>query len=394
MLRQLRPLAPPLAAGMILLLFGTRAVGHPPTESEKPGLIPLKDDGWCHAFSPDGRTMATTVHLAPGSWLVRLRDCISGAILAETEAGSEYPRYMTFSPDGRRLALVAWTLRLDKPPFLIRYWDITAAKRLANAHVLRLDYSLCGRRTVFHCAFSPDGKALAAATGREVVYVWETATGQLRRRFQGGVAAGFSADGQTLIAVTHDGLVRRFAFPACKLIVPDESVPRTDFLYVTQVAFSPDGQFVAQSDDRTTVVKEVGTGRTAGRLLVEGVMAHSFSADGKTLAVLADDGTHFLDLSTGVERAWLRREDGLAEFFPGGKYLACRGDKAFVFREIADVFFRARRRPLSPRRTRRASLWKHGWWPGGRTTSSTLRATRRRIAATASSSASGPMLSG
>jgi WD40 repeat protein len=138
----------------------------------------------------------------------------------------------------------------------------------------------------YHCAFSPDGKTLATATGSEVIYLWETTTGQLRRRFQGGVAAGFSADGQSLIAVTHDGLVRRFALPACKLIGPDETIPRTDFLYVSGVAFARDGERVVLHDDWTTVIKEVATGRILCRAtLSDAILSVSLSPDGKTLAV-------------------------------------------------------------------------------------------------------------
>jgi hypothetical protein len=334
-----------IAASFLVLSLGTRTLGGPP-----PGRIALQDDAWYHAFSADGQLLATTVASQDQKPMrVRLRDGTTGVVLSEADAGSEYPRFLTFSPDAQQLALVGWTRRYDKPPFVIRLWQITAEKKLTRPRTLRLDRSLSQGPSVFHCAFSPDGRTLAAATGSEVIYLWETATGQLRRRFQGGVAAGFSADGQSLIAVTHDGLVRRFAMPACKLSGPEETVPRTEFLYVSAVAFSRDGRRVAFHDDWTTIIKEVATGRTLCRVtLSDTILSASLSPDGKTLAALTGDGTHFLDTATGKERAWLQRADGQVDFLSGGNYLACYGNKSVIFRETAGVFARAAKAPEPP----------------------------------------------
>jgi hypothetical protein len=267
---------------------------------------------------------------------VQLCDLATGAVLGQGDVGAAEPRYAAFSTDGRTFALLSRPTRHARPSFVIRLWNVSEARGLVNSRILTPDLP-SKSRAVDHLAFSPDGATVAAGTPQEVIYVWDTSTGKIKRRFQGGVAAGFTADGKTLIAVTRDGLLRRFEYPACKLIDP-EPAERADYLYVTCVLFAPNGKLVAFSDDWTTLVKEAATGRTVCRVsLPTAAVPHSFSLDGKLLAVTADDGTHFVDTTSGRERAWLPGDKGLAEFLGDGKCLACVGDKALVLRDAAVV---------------------------------------------------------
>ncbi|MGH7170785.1 MAG: WD40 repeat domain-containing protein, partial [Gemmataceae bacterium] len=71
------------------------------------------------------------------------------------------------SPDGQTAAGGGWTLRL---------WDVTGK----SLHVLR-GHS----ERVEAIAFSPDGKTLASGGYDGKVYLWETATGQVRQQFRG-----------------------------------------------------------------------------------------------------------------------------------------------------------------------------------------------------------------
>src|SRR5438034_657460 len=118
------------------------------------------------------------------------------------------------------------------------------AKERAATQPVR--FILEGRLQVLAC--SPDGKTLAAGTPLEIVCLWDTSTGKLARRLQAGVSASFSPDGRWLVAVTHDGRIRRFEYPACKLIGRADPDHRADYLYVTHVAFAPDGKLIALSD--------------------------------------------------------------------------------------------------------------------------------------------------
>jgi hypothetical protein len=338
------PLTLRLAAGLIVLLLGGAATGSPPATpapAAKPPRIDLEGAARAVAFSPDGRTVATVIRGPTARWTAQLRDLATGVVRGEADAAKGEPGRALFSPDGRRLALLSLTHVLTEAPFLIRLWDVSENGKLSSERVLQPDTPF-QPRLVEHFAFSPDGKTLAAGTPQEVVYLWETATGKVRIRFQGGVAVGFAGDGQTLIAVTHDGLVRRFALPGCKLLGPAEPVERADFLYVTRVAFAPSGRLVALGDDWTTLVKEVATGRTVCRVnLPAEAIPQNFSSDDKILAVTSDDGTHFIDPATGREHAWLAAEEGLADFFHDGQYLACLGATSIQFRSTADVFARA-----------------------------------------------------
>ncbi len=317
-----------VVAAVFTFLIVTPAVGEAP-----PRPIPLPGAEWYGALSPDGQTLATTTRAAD-HYHVRLRDRSSGALLDEVDAGAGLPRWTAFAPDGHQLAV----LSTAPQPFRIHLWDISAKRKLTHPHVLQPAGFRLGPPPVCRFAFSPDGKTLAAATGWEIITLWETTTGQLRRAFQGGVAAGFSADGRTLIAVTHDGLVRRFAFPTCEPLGPEESRARTDFLYVTQAVFSPDGRLVALSDDWSVVVKEVATGTIRCRVSPpDRIWSYSLSPDGKLLAAVTRTGTYLYDGATGKVRTGLEGAIDSTAFCHGGRYLACRRFGLVEYLETAAV---------------------------------------------------------
>ncbi|NUS90376.1 MAG: protein kinase [Streptomyces sp.] len=118
-------------------------------------------------------------------------------------------------------------------------------------------------------AFSPDGRTLAAGTGKQIV-LWDTATGQTR------------------LTLTRHGLLAN----------------------VLGVAFSPDGRTLASaSDGQMLLLWDTGTGDKR-RALRHGLMRMlrcvAFSPDGRTLAVGADNGVHLWDPTTGQRGAWLR----------------------------------------------------------------------------------------
>jgi hypothetical protein len=331
-----------------VLLIGCRPPGPLPSVNDTAATqvrIPLAGEVGPVAFSSDGKILATVDGARSAGGKVRLRDLPTGRELSEGEAADGAPRFAAFSPNGRRLAVVGDFLELDRPPFTIHLWDVTADGQLQHARTLEPDAPYTGT-TVYGVTFTPDGDTLAAGTAREVIYLWDPASGRLLRRFQGGVTAGFSPDGRTLIAVTHDGEVRRFDTATWEFRAPAKPIRRSDFLYVTHAVFAPDGRRVALGDGWTTLVKDVESNRTLCRLNVGGwAIPISFSCDSKIVAVGGDEGTHLFDAATGEFRAWLAPSDGLARFLGDGKHLACRAADSITLRDVDAVLAAADKPP-------------------------------------------------
>jgi WD40 repeat protein len=150
------------------------------------------------ALSPDGSVLAAAgVNNALSLW-----DVTSGRSIQSLPA-SGGPFALTFSPDGSLLA--CWGFREG-----VRVWKVASGKEVCRCEPLPV--SLLGQTLTF----APDGKTLAGGDRRSLaggdyqttVYLWETATGQLLRRFTGhhsGVMALiFGGDGRTLISGSGD----------------------------------------------------------------------------------------------------------------------------------------------------------------------------------------------
>ncbi len=169
--------------------------------------------GVCHvAYSPDGKTIASLS--GPGSGgagSVRLWDAATGQELYQMDGAKDCAGGLAFSPDGTVLAAGAG---MDT----VRLWEV------ATGRPIGVMSATANRSPVaFPLAFAPDGRTVAVASlADQVIYVFEVATGGLRRRLAG-----------------HRGTIR-------------------------SLAFSPDGQrLISGSDDTTALVWDV-TGRLSG----------------------------------------------------------------------------------------------------------------------------------
>jgi RNA polymerase sigma factor (sigma-70 family) len=268
------------------------------------------------AYSPDGKTLAT----AGDNKLVCLWDVATGKAIRQLSGHAEEVYAVAFSSDGKRLA----TGGLDKT---VRLWDPASGKELAQVGSKKGE--------VRGLAYTSDDKHLVVGSWDSEIAVWDLATGKEIRRFEGSPTAAscvaVSADGKRLAAAGWgDDAAGLWETETGARIGPAGG----HIDDVRAIVFAPGG-VILSSDDSTSAIRrwEAATGRELapwGRQ-PKWVRDIALSPDGKTLAIAADEGLiQLVDPATGRELRKLResiraRVYGVT-FSPDGRTLADYGD--------------------------------------------------------------------
>ncbi len=290
------------------------------------------------AFSPDGKRLATgsSNHTAK-IWDVE-NTSESGQLikpLTTLEGHTGEVTSVSFSPDGKQIA----TGSSDKTA---KIWNVQSGEATTlEGHT----------RMVTSVAFSPDGKLLATGSYDSTVKIWNVQSGGILTTLEGHTSIvtslAFSSNGKMLVSGLHDGKAIVWNLGTGKiskeLVHGGEVKIETlglnfntgEEMFVTgqsnavlNVAFSPDGRYIATGVDNKTVRiwdLEEPNALTAFKGHSDQVNSVAFSSDGSLLATGSEDHTAKVwDLETHTALLTFKehtdRVNSVA-FAPDGKFL-------------------------------------------------------------------------
>jgi RNA polymerase sigma factor (sigma-70 family) len=199
--------------------------------------------------------------------------------------------------------------------------------------------------TLYVTALSPDGRLLAGG-GNRSVQVWNAETGQTLYRLHNYVngvnALAFSPDGKRLASYDHN-MTLRITDAATGKAVREFSLLKQALLANSftgsDLVFLPGGKQLLIKDGREPVVRlfDLDKGAEVRAFPCKGEHLYSVavSPEGKTLAVIEEDGTVRLwEVATGKERLAFKKHEQYSEalaFAPDGKTLATGGAEGVAY---------------------------------------------------------------
>jgi WD40 repeat protein len=299
--------------------------------SWSPGKLPL----CCTAFSADGK------YVVVAGWgvlqtppmkdnTIRFLDARTGKECRAIDLGTHVPNKIALSPDGTLLAAICFSDdgRWDR---FIRVWEVAGGKER-----FRLEPPI--RKDVFQqkhfsaLAFAPDDNTLLTAGGFEGLIAWDPATGKERRRF--GRGATNSSD----LAFSPDGKAVAAARPSNVCVIDratggDLTPTGGHRITVVGAAFAPDGQTVITTSAGPCILFwDPLTGRELRRTeWYDPGLHYQLTSDGRTAISMKRFGPEkalsVWDLGGGKERArlsldFVSGQPTLKAIGPGGRILA------------------------------------------------------------------------
>ncbi len=250
----------------------------------------VPDIGGAVDWSPDGSVFVTEGPEESG--LVDIRDAETGETVLAFPGHEIDVNDVAFSPDGTQLATTG-------DDGALRVWDVATGEEVAA-------FKYPDEGAVWGPSFSGDGSVLAASwIDQGIVRVFDLASGTLRSQVlaAGVFATSIRPDGEQIVVSNLDS-------DTVTVADVDSGAPVFTIgagqLWVRDVAYSPDGQWIATTGgDATVRIWRADDGRQqfamAGHTgAVNGV---DWSPDGSRLASVSDDGTaRVADVTDGGAR--------------------------------------------------------------------------------------------
>ena len=277
-------------------------------------------------FTPDGKRL-----LSGGvDRFARLWDLATGEEVRRYDLGQHTVWSLTLTPDGKTLAALAGGA-------MVRLIDTASgADRFPP---------LDPRNDVRLTALTPDAQTvLTVAVGDAAIVLWDTATGRPRHRLEGPKAfvsdVLLSSDGRRLYSFLYDeGRIIVWDLLARK---PLREIARPAVLKAehTVNALSPDGAALAVADPGGATVCLLGTasGDVARQLDGHdgGVSRLAYSTDGRSLAVICQDGSvHMWDMAKRTKRLALRATKAVNRTFrPAGQEVVAVSPDSRLFAHV------------------------------------------------------------
>ena len=306
---------------------GTIRVWDAETGSLLRTLIGHTDPVTSVAFSPDGSTFVSGSH----DDTIRMWDTETGSQLRTLTGHTDAVMGVAFSPDGNVIASASANAA-------VRLWDAETGEVVWLPHHTGAyaNFFNVPEGHAYGVTFSPDGRTLAIQGWYSAIHLWDLDTGSLVTSSTGnrlirGISDAPDADSSPR---TNSGLVLKVRVDC---FIPDMgSNPRTLIdhspLEGEKIVFSPDGTLLAESGSwrKTIVLRDAKTGNYLRTLTAPiSIEDIAFSPDGTVLALGSrGPGTLYLwDLETDELQVLGKHEHHITSvaFSPDGTLIASAG---------------------------------------------------------------------